>query len=115
MNCNSVPNVGGTPALGTVPLSFAQRRLWIVEQFLGSARPYNARRAFHLDGPLDIEALERSLNALVRRHEILRTTFSVLDGEPVQVVAPSLHVRVALENLAGVVDRDGGASTAHRR
>ncbi|MBC5799350.1 MAG: amino acid adenylation domain-containing protein [Candidatus Eremiobacteraeota bacterium] len=92
---------------GTVPLSFAQEQLWIVEQLLTSARPYNARRAFHLAGPLDVVALERSLNAIVRRHAILRTTFSECDGEPVQVVAPSLHVFVALEDIENEIDREG--------
>jgi len=70
------------------PPSFAQKRLWFLEQ-LEPGRPiYNVPVAFRLDGPLDVPALERSLGEVRRRHESLRTTFRTLGGQPVQVVAP---------------------------
>ena len=54
-----------------------------------------------MTGELNVAALERSLNEIVRRHEILRTTFDVVDGQPVQIVSPSLHVPLVVVDLAG--------------
>ncbi len=70
------------------PLSFAQQRLWFLNQFDPGTSLYNMPMAFRLRGPLDAAALERALGEIVRRHEVLRTTFSTVEGEPVQVVAP---------------------------
>jgi amino acid adenylation domain-containing protein len=67
-------------------LSFAQERLWFLEQMEGALTAYNLSRAWKLAGPLNVEALRRALEAIVRRHEALRTTFALDDGEPVQVV-----------------------------
>ncbi len=70
-----------------LPLSSAQQRIWFLEQFEpGSA--YNVPSALHLSGPLHIAALEQSIAAILRRHEILRTTFTVAGGEPVQIIHP---------------------------
>ncbi|MCA9937733.1 MAG: amino acid adenylation domain-containing protein, partial [Anaerolineales bacterium] len=70
-----------------LPLSFAQQRLWFLEQFEpGSA--YNVPSALRLSGPLNVAALEQSIATILRRHEILRTTFTVADREPVQVIHP---------------------------
>lgn len=69
------------------PLSFAQRRLWFLHQLQPDSAAYNALDAMRLRGRLDARALARSLNAIVQRHEVLRTTFVEQDGEPVQVVA----------------------------
>ncbi|MGH7928319.1 MAG: condensation domain-containing protein, partial [Candidatus Binatia bacterium] len=72
------------------PLSFAQERLWFLDQLEPVSAVYNIARAFRLTGPLDVSALERSLNEIVRRHESLRTSFKSVAGSPRQVIASSL-------------------------
>jgi hypothetical protein len=69
---------------GTLPLSFAQRRLWFRSQLEGLSRVYHIPGGFHLAGALDRGALRRALNRIVERHEALRTTFQLVDGEPMQ-------------------------------
>ncbi|MGH7827842.1 MAG: condensation domain-containing protein, partial [Candidatus Binatia bacterium] len=76
------------------PLSFAQQRLWFVEQLQPGTGVYNLPVAYRLRGPLNLVALEQSLNEVVRRHEILRTTFSLVQGEPVQVIAENSKIKV---------------------
>lgn len=68
------------------PASFAQRRLWFIDRVDAGRSTYNAPVLLRLHGALDTAALGRALDELVRRHEILRTTFAARDGEPVQVV-----------------------------
>src|SRR6185369_15375556 len=72
------------------PLTFAQQRLWFLAQLQPDNTAYNINLAVRLTGPLDLEALERSLNEVVRRHEVLRTSFAASDGKPIQVIAPQL-------------------------
>jgi len=85
------------------PTSFSQRRLWFLDQMgMGSAYNIAQAGAFRLRGPLDADALERSLAEVVRRHEALRTTFAAADGEPVQVISPDQQApleRVDLRRL----------------
>ncbi|HEY0639758.1 MAG TPA: amino acid adenylation domain-containing protein, partial [Pseudonocardiaceae bacterium] len=76
---------GGRPAL--VPLSFAQERLWFIDQFEPGGTVYNVDHAVWLTGDLDLGALRRALDGLVRRHEVLRTTYRMIDERPAQVVA----------------------------
>ncbi len=87
------------------PLSFAQHRLWFLYQFDPASPLYNLPVALRLSGPLRVEALERTLEEVVRRHEILRTTFQAVAGEPVQVIAPPGPWRLEAEDLSGL----GGA------
>ncbi len=82
------------------PQSFAQQRLWFLNQLDPASAAYNVVEAFRLEGALDDVALERSVNALVARHESLRTTFSSDEGTPIQIVAPSLLVHMARRDLA---------------
>jgi amino acid adenylation domain-containing protein len=72
------------------PMSFAQERLWFLDQLDPGSTAYVIPGTYHFVGLLDAAALERSLNMIVQRHEALRTTFAVMDGQPVQVVAPDL-------------------------
>ncbi|HET9225244.1 MAG TPA: amino acid adenylation domain-containing protein, partial [Thermoanaerobaculia bacterium] len=72
----------------SAPLSFPQRRMWFLEQLEPGTPLYNVPLLWRLSGQLDLPALERSLAEIVRRHEILRTAFRIVDGEPVQVVLP---------------------------
>jgi len=86
-------------ATGPVPLSFAQQRLWFLDQLEPGNPVYNILRAFRLTGPLDVATLEKCLNEIVRRHEALRTTFTTVDGQPVQVITPTLTLRQAQGRL----------------
>jgi amino acid adenylation domain-containing protein len=72
---------------GTMPLSFAQQRLWFLAQMEGVSRAYHIPGGLRLAGPLDRGALRRALNRIVERHEALRTTVQLVDGEPVQRIA----------------------------
>jgi amino acid adenylation domain-containing protein/non-ribosomal peptide synthase protein (TIGR01720 family) len=84
--------------------SFAQQRLWFIDQLQPGSSAYNISTAVFLDGELDAQALRRSLQSMVDRHEALRTTFATVDGRPLQVVAPSLAVALAEIDLRRVPD-----------
>ncbi|MCF5424599.1 amino acid adenylation domain-containing protein, partial [Pseudomonas syringae] len=73
-----------------VALSFSQRQLWFLDQMEPGNAFYNVPTAVLLKGVLDVSALERALNELIMRHEILRTTFASVDGEPRQIVHPAM-------------------------
>ena len=88
------------------PLSFSQRRLWFLDQMDPGNSSYNMPAAVRIRGPLDVGALERSLNAVVERHEALRTTFPAVAGEGVQVVAARLHVPLPVVDLAASPERE---------
>ncbi|WOD37580.1 non-ribosomal peptide synthetase [Nodosilinea sp. E11] len=88
------------------PLSFAQQRLWFLYQLAPHNPFYNVPAAIHLTGTLDRSALERSLQEIVRRHAALRTRFTTVDGQPVQVVEPNANVELAVVNLQSVAIAD---------
>ena len=73
-----------------LPLSFAQKRLWFLDQLEPGSAAYNISSAFRHNGALDLVALNRAINVVVSRHEILRTSFSTADREPVQVIDETL-------------------------
>ena len=75
-----------------LPPSFAQRRLWFLHQVEPNSSAYTLYKALHISGPLQWDALQASLNRIIQRHETLRTTFAVVDGQPMQVIAPVLHL-----------------------
>jgi amino acid adenylation domain-containing protein len=84
---------------GRLPLSFAQQRLWFLDQYEPGSAVYNVAGALRLKGLVDVGALERSVNEIIRRHESLRTTFAMVEGEPVQVICPSLSISVVMVDL----------------
>jgi amino acid adenylation domain-containing protein/non-ribosomal peptide synthase protein (TIGR01720 family) len=86
---------------GHIPLSFAQKRLWIIDQVEPGNIAYNLPTAVRLNGRLNIDALEQSLSEIVRRHETLRTTFQSADGEPLAVLHTPSRVRVSVKDLRG--------------
>ncbi|NMO23051.1 non-ribosomal peptide synthetase, partial [Pyxidicoccus fallax] len=96
----------GAPALtrvertGSLPLSFAQQRLWFLDQFQPGSPFYNLPMAIRLSGALDMAALERGLRELVRRHESLRTTFRTENGAPVQVISEEAALAFDLVDLS---------------
>jgi amino acid adenylation domain-containing protein/FkbH-like protein len=95
----ALPAMTAKQRVGYLPLSFAQERLWILDQLQPGGSEYNIPIAALLDGVLDIEALERSLSELVRRHEVLRTRFEVADGNPVQVIDEPRNVELTRLDL----------------
>ena len=100
LEADSSREIGG--GAFTFPLSFAQERLWFLDRLQQGSSTYNVPLALRLTGALDVEALEEALNAVVERHEALRTTFADEEGEPLQVVHVELRVPVAVVDLAGV-------------
>lgn len=93
------PPMQPVPRIGPVPLSFAQQRLWVLAQLEPDSAAYNIPIALRVTGSLDVAALERSFNEVVRRHEALRTTFQSLNGVPAQVIAPPSAWSVPLIDL----------------
>ncbi|HYO64694.1 MAG TPA: MupA/Atu3671 family FMN-dependent luciferase-like monooxygenase, partial [Archangium sp.] len=89
-----------------LPLSFAQQRLWYLDQLEPGNVAYNNPSALRLSGALDVGSLERALNEVVRRHEVLRTTFALEDSGPVQRIAESLPVPLPVVRLEAEGDRD---------
>ncbi|HEX8430474.1 MAG TPA: amino acid adenylation domain-containing protein, partial [Longimicrobium sp.] len=83
-----LPAIHPTDRGERIALSFAQQRLWFLEQLGGFGTVYNIRRRLRLHGALDGAALGRALDRIVARHEALRTTFTVTDGEPEQIITP---------------------------
>ena len=87
------------PRDSALPASGAQTQLWVLAQLLPSLPLFNTLHALRLLGPLNMAILEQSVNEIISRHEVLRTTFGVLDGQLVQVIAPSLHVPLTVADL----------------
>jgi amino acid adenylation domain-containing protein/non-ribosomal peptide synthase protein (TIGR01720 family) len=86
-------------AYDTFPLTFAQQRMWFQDQLQPGNPAYNIFSAFHLRGPLNVAALEASLAEIARRHDILRSTFITIEGQPRQVVADALVLPVERVDL----------------
>ncbi len=89
-----------------IPLSFAQQRLWFLTQLEPNSPAYNMAGALAVTGPLNVPALERSLNEIVRRHEVCRTTFVAVDGLPRQVIAPSWTLTLPKVDLRPLAPSD---------
>ncbi|MDX1643223.1 MAG: amino acid adenylation domain-containing protein [Thermoanaerobaculia bacterium] len=89
-----------TATARTFPASFAQRRLWVLDQLHPESPVYVVPIALFLDGALDAARLERSLAELARRHAVFRTRFATESGEPVQEVMPEVEIPLRSEDLA---------------
>ena len=87
------------PPGSPIPLSFGQEQLWFLTHLAPEVPAYNEAYTVCLPGPLDVAALERSFNEIIRRHEIWRTTFPTVDGQPVQVIHPAPTLRLPVVDL----------------
>ena len=77
-----------------IPLSFAQQRLWFLQEMQPGSSAYNIPFAIEIEGSLDFDAFKTSLNAIVSRHEVLRTNFVSVNGEPCQQISESKAVPI---------------------
>lgn len=84
------------------PTSIDQERLWFIEQLQPGNAAYNIFSASRVRGPLDAALMERVVNELIARHEVLRTTFTVVDDEPVQVIHPQMELKLTPVDLQSV-------------
>jgi amino acid adenylation domain-containing protein len=104
------PPLAKVPRTAPPPLSFAQQRLWFLDR-LGTGGAYHVTLPLSLKGRLDIAALERAINEIVRRHESLRTTFVTEGTEPLQHIAAELYVPVPVVDLTAVPESRRDAET----
>ncbi|MBC6450153.1 non-ribosomal peptide synthetase [Actinokineospora xionganensis] len=107
------------PRGGVLPTSFAQRRLWILDQLQPGGTEYLLTFGLRLRGALSKEAVRRALDGLAARHEVLRTRYTVVDGEPVQVIDPPGPVELSVVDITGLCaaeqdERLGELSTSDR-
>jgi amino acid adenylation domain-containing protein len=103
------------PRPARVPASFAQQRLWFLEQLEPGGAAYHIPALARLRGDLDADRLRRGLNGVIRRHESLRTTFVAPDGEPEQVIAPALDLPLPREDWRDLAPRERDARLAELR
>ena len=96
-----LPPIQRVPRDGPLPLSFAQQRLWFLDQLEPNSPVYNGPLAVRLSGVLHVKLLEDALNEIVRRHEILRTRYVVIDDLPVQVI-DEIKIKVSVVDLSGL-------------
>ena len=85
-----------------LPLSFAQERLWFLHQLEPDTAAYNIPTATLIEGQLNVDAFNEALNEVVRRHEALRTTFAVTDGQPAQVILSELRLALPVVDLSNL-------------
>ncbi|MCP6760233.1 MAG: amino acid adenylation domain-containing protein [Fischerella sp. CENA71] len=90
----------------SIPLSFSQQRLWFIDQLYHGSSFYNIPIAFHIKGQLNITVLQQSLNEILKRHEIWRTNFRLVNGEPIQEIIPDLTWELPIINLEHLFGKD---------
>src|SRR5437867_583295 len=82
-----------------LPLSFAQQRLWFLDQLMPGNAAYHIFNSVHLGGPLVVVRVEQCFNEIIRRHESLRTTFSSGVSQPVQIIVPAMALSLPIVDL----------------
>jgi amino acid adenylation domain-containing protein len=87
-------------------VSFAQQRLWFLAQLEPDNPSYNLPQILRLKGELNVDALEQTINAIIARHESLRTTFKEVDGEPVQIVSDVHEIKLGFTDLKGLPESE---------
>ena len=91
---------------GACPLSYAQERLWFLDQLAPGSPVYNIVDVIRLDGKYDAKAMGRTMKELVRRHEILRTAFSSSNGRPMQIVSPTVDLVLSEVDLSSLLEQE---------
>ncbi len=99
-------SIAPLPADAVRQLSFAQERLWFLDQLTPGSAVFNVPLAIKLSGPIDPKALERSVNEIVRRHEALRTTFSNVDGQAVPLSRREFEVGLSVIDLTAYAEKE---------
>ncbi|HYO56343.1 non-ribosomal peptide synthetase [Archangium sp.] len=102
------------PRGAEVPLSFAQERIWFMEQMEPGSALFNVPLALRIKGRLDAEALEKSLQEIIRRHEVLRTNFVATEGRPVQVIHPDVVFQMPVVELSSLLEQEREAEVQRR-
>ncbi|HYG12243.1 MAG TPA: amino acid adenylation domain-containing protein, partial [Pyrinomonadaceae bacterium] len=97
-------NKGANP--NTFPLSYAQERIWFIQHLDPGSSLYNTPFAVRLNGALDVAALEKAINEVTRRHEILRSVFPLINGEPVQVIRPPQPQALPVRDLRALPESE---------
>ncbi|HEY0378532.1 MAG TPA: condensation domain-containing protein, partial [Pyrinomonadaceae bacterium] len=105
---STAPPIESVRRDGPLPLSFAQQRLWFIDQLESGSAFYNMPTALRLTGRLDLNALRQALGEIVRRHEILRTHFVTVEGEPAQRISEAREVSVVVTDLSELGERAAG-------
>ncbi|HYO59283.1 amino acid adenylation domain-containing protein, partial [Archangium sp.] len=99
---------------GPLPLSFSQQRLWFMDQLAPGDSSFNVPMAARVKGSLEVESLEWSLRELCQRHEPLRTTFTTVQGQPVQVISPEPRFQLGVMDLSGLGEKEREAEVQRR-
>ncbi len=107
--------VNATPQVFTFPASFAQRRLWFLDQLIPGDVTYNVSGAVEIEGELDTEALKKSLQEIMRRHESLRTLFRGEQGESQQVIHPDMPLQFEILDIESLPERRSKAEEIARQ
>ena len=93
------PEIPKRPDRNVAPLSFTQRQMWVIDQMTPGNPAYNVPVGYRIRGALNVTALEDSVNEVIKRHEALRTTFAIKDGDPLQLIHPALKININFTEL----------------
>lgn len=96
----------------TAPTSFAQQRLWFLNRLEPDSPAYNIPRPLRINGELNVPVLRRTFNEILTRHTVLRTSFDLVEGEPVQKIAPRLELDLPLVDLAALTENEREAEVS---
>src|SRR4029077_9254662 len=110
VQCTSTPPLHTVSRAGEVPLTMIQEHLWDLDRLLPGAPFSNMPYAARLTGPLNVSALEQSFNTIMQRHETLRTTFTTIAGQSVQVIASTLPVPLLMDDLRALPETEREAT-----
>ena len=114
MRADSSERIAPRPSGSPAPLSFAQQRLWFIDQLMPGTPLYNIPVAMRMSGALDASVLERCIAEVVRRHEVLRTSFGMSDAQPSQVIADSPDTTIRVVDLRAMKNADERENEARR-
>ena len=91
---------------GPAPLSFEQEQLWFLAQLIPDSAVYNGSLTIGFKGSLDVTAFEQGLNEFINRHQIWRTSFPMVDGQPMQVIHPASNLKLSLVDLRNLPEAE---------